>query len=66
MFVQIGNKAININRIVYVMFIRNDEGFSVRVHLSGEGCEVPFDLNGEEAAAFFYWWRHKADVYKAL
>lgn len=66
MFLQIDNKAINVDHITYVVFVPrgNIAGHNVRIHLFGS--DIPFDLFGEEADMFERWWEEQAEVYRAI
>lgn len=63
MFLQIGDRAIAIEHIVYVYFAKDRVGIELDV-LDGDSPSV-YVLKGNDHKAFLKWWEHKADVYKA-
>lgn len=63
MFLQIENKAIAIEHIVTIYFAED----AVHIEFDVQDGDQPllWILEGKHYNAFFNWWEHKAEVYKA-
>ena len=68
-FVQIGNRAFNLEHIITVWFDVQDWGDPrTEIYFDAHGVEGPQSLGlvGDEAQAFKAWWENHADVYHAV
>ena len=59
-FLQIRDRAYNVDHIVQVVFF--DVNGKTRVRIDLHGMSEPVALTGDDAQAFMAWWDNKADV----
>lgn len=64
MFVQIGNKAINMDLVTEIYFDENSKAVELTLAVQDGDHPSFISLRAENAKRFLDWWDNKADVHK--
>jgi hypothetical protein len=70
MFVQVGKKAFNLDRVLVIYFDTPGSSPGPEIQIvfgtpDSEGTKILI-LQGDEAESFKHWWEERTDVYRAV